>query len=88
MLEGYYYPPTLVIQAPEGRLMPELPNPQPYTVLSPKLYAWPAFYRVWLRPSAENGDWEIWTDAAIPLRRPWNVETFVTLAKDLLRADE
>ena len=88
VLEGYPYPPTLVIQAPQGRLMLELPESETHGTLRPKLYAWPTLYRVWLRLGERHGGWEIRTDSGIPLHEAWNQKTFVTLAKDLLRADE
>ena len=88
VLEGRYYPPTLVIQSPDGRLMLELPDPMEHAMLRPKLYAWPALFRVWLEQISPQGGWEVWADSRIPLRRPWGRETFVTLAQDLLGADE
>ena len=88
VLEGYPYPPALVIQTPQGRLMLDLPDPQEYAILRPRLYAWPALYQVRLEQKGLREGWEIWADSRVPLRRPWGKETFVTLAQDLLGADE
>ncbi len=83
-----FVPRTLVIQTPNGRLMLEtLPHESDGRGRA-KLYAWPTLYRVWLRHSERRGAWEIWTDSGIPIRQEWNAETFVTLANDLLNADE
>ncbi len=87
VLEGYPYPPTVVIQAPQGRLMLELPDPETYSALRPKLYAWPGLYRVWLSHRGEQLGWEIWTESGIPIHEDWNKKTFITLANDLMRAE-
>jgi hypothetical protein len=68
--------------------MLELPAPETYSVLRPKLYVWPGLYRVWLSHLGEQLGWEIWTDSGIPLHEDWNKKTFITLAHDLMRADE
>jgi hypothetical protein len=47
------------------------------------LEAWPTLNRVKL--IGNNGQWEILTDSNVPLRIPWSRETFVQLAKDLLK---
>ena len=86
-LDGYPYPPTLVIQAPQGRLMLELPAPETHSQLRPKLYVWPGLYRVWLSYQGEQSGWEIWTESGIPLHEEWDKKTFVTLAHDLMRAE-
>ncbi len=88
VLEGYPYPPTLVIQAPQGRLKLELPPQDEGRTPRPKLYVWPGLYRVWLVYRGEPRGWEIWTDSGIPLHEDWNRETFITLAHDLMGADE
>jgi hypothetical protein len=43
--------------------------------------AFPALNRVKL--IGRGTAWEIYTDSNVPLRRPWNAETFVQLAQDL-----
>jgi hypothetical protein len=43
--------------------------------------AFPALNRVKLIGRGEQ--WVIYTDSNIPLRQPWNAETFVQLAQDL-----
>lgn len=45
------------------------------------LEAWPSLNRVRLIRNKEQ--WEIITDSNVPLRQPWNRNTFVQLAKDL-----
>ena len=87
VLEGYPYPPTLVIEAPQGRLILELPPPETHSEMRPRLYAWPGLYRVWLKYQGEQSGWEIWTASGFPLHEDWNKETFITLANDLMRAD-
>lgn len=90
VLEGYPYPPTLEIEAPQGRLKLELPPLSPQEVgwtPRPKLYAWPGLYRVRLKYQGEELGWEIWTDSGIPLHEDWTAKTFVRLAHDLLRDD-
>ena len=83
-----FVPRTLVIQTPHGRLMLETPSHESDGRGRAKLYAWPTLYRVWLRHNEQRGEWDIWTDSGIPLRQEWNVNTYTTLAKDLLSADE
>lgn len=91
VLEGYPYPPMLVIESPKGRLKLELPpqesGPESDWMPRPKLYAWPGLYRVWLKYRGEEAGWEIWTDSGIPLHEDWNGKTFTTLAHDLMVAD-
>jgi hypothetical protein len=85
---GRYTAPVLTIDTPEGRLILE---PMARMGFGSKgiveLYAWPTLYRVRLiqRPPGEG--WDILTDSGIKLRQPWNRETFVTLAQDLLGAE-
>ena len=51
-----------------------------------ELYAWPALYRVRLLHSKTAGGWAVLTDSGITLKQPWNRETFIGLAEDLLGA--
>ena len=51
-----------------------------------ELYAWPALYSVRLIGNAGGSSWEILTDSGIPIRKPWNKETFLQVAEDLIRA--
>ncbi len=43
--------------------------------------AFPSLNRVKL--IGRGDQWEIYTDSNVPLRQPWNAETFVQLARDL-----
>jgi hypothetical protein len=91
MMEEYpreFVPRTLTIQTPHGRLMLEIPPHESDGRGRAKLYAWPTLYRVWLRHSGERSGWEIWTASGIPVHQDWGAEAFVTLANDLLNADE
>lgn len=51
-----------------------------------ELYAWPALYSVRLIGNARGSSWEILTDSGIFIRQPWNKETFLQVAEDLIRA--
>ena len=44
--------------------------------------AFPTLNRVKL--IGRGGQWEIYTDSNVPLRQPWDPETFAQLARDLL----
>lgn len=90
VFEGYPYPPTLDITAPEGSLkleMPSLSLLEVGRVPRPKLCAWSSLYRVWLKYQGEQGDWEVWTDSGIPIHEDWSAKTFTTVARDLLGTD-
>lgn len=83
---GSYQMPLLTIEHPSGRLILE---PLPHSLSGTgrvKFYAWPSQYRVRLLHDARINDWTILTDSGIPIHQPWNKQTFVTLAQDLLRA--
>jgi hypothetical protein len=79
---GEYDVPLLRITAPAGELNL---NPVALHVIGGDgrvdLQAFPNLSRVKL--VGEAGTWKIMADS-IPLRRPWNAETFVQLAQDLL----
>ena len=53
---------------------------------SVELYAWPTLYRVHLLPSAGGAAWDVLTDSGIKLRQPWDCDSFITLAQDLMAA--
>ncbi|MDQ2686580.1 MAG: hypothetical protein M3Y28_01805 [Armatimonadota bacterium] len=53
-----------------------------------QIFAWPTLFRVHLLRRPGQNTWTIRTDSGIPLHRPWNRDTFITLAHDLLSADE
>lgn len=83
---GSYQMPILTIEHPSGRLILE---PLPHSLSGTgrvKLYAWPSLYRVRLLHDVQNNGWTILTDSGIPIRQPWNKQTFITLAQDLLNA--
>jgi hypothetical protein len=48
------------------------------------LEAWPSLNRV--RLVGRQGGWEIVTDSNVPLREPWNRDTFLRLVQDLVSA--
>ena len=48
--------------------------------------AFPTLNRV--RLVGRDDGWQIYTDSNVPLRQPWNRETFAQLAQDLLACDE
>lgn len=84
---GTYSVPALRIETPHGRLRLE---PLSHALSGDgrvKLYAWPALYRVRLQRREDGAGWVIWTDSGIPIHEDWNKETYVTLARDLVRAD-
>jgi hypothetical protein len=51
-----------------------------------ELYAWPTLNRVRLLPNPASGGWDVLTDSGIKLHQPWNLENFITLARDLMAA--
>ncbi len=84
---GLYVIPSLSIETPHGRL---IVDPMVHALDGTgmvQLYAWPTLYRVRLLSRGGNVGWEILTDSGIPLHQDWNEQTFLTLAKDLLKAD-
>lgn len=86
---GTYAVPDLTIETPEGeRLIVEVKGRGPANSSGRvQLSAWPSLFRVLLLHKSEDDSWVIRTDSGIPLRRPWNRETFITLARDLLSAE-
>jgi hypothetical protein len=85
---GVYAVPDLTIETPEGqRLILEVKGRGPAGASGRvQLFAWPTLFRVLLLRKPDDG-WIIRTDSGIPLRKTWNRETFITLAKDLLSAE-
>ena len=85
---GSYKVPDLFIETPEGeQLVLEVQGRGAIEGSGRvQLMAWPTLFRVHLLYKGSN-DWVIRTDSGIPLRQPWNRETFLTLAKDLLGAE-
>jgi len=81
-----YSVPVLTIKTPDGRLILEPQAANAGGKGRVKLYASSTLYRVRLLPIDSNGGWTILTDSGIPLWQDWDRETFVRLAKDLLRA--
>src|SRR5262245_1517902 len=85
---GVYAVPDLTIETPEGqRLILEVKGRGPAGASGQvQLFAWPTLFRVLLLRKPDDG-WIVRTDSGIPLRKTWNRETFITLAKDLLSAE-
>lgn len=86
---GAYAAPDLVIETPAGeRLVVEVKGRGPAGASGRvQLSAWPTLFRVLLLHKAGQQDWVIRTDSGIPIRQPWNRDTFVSVAKDLLSAE-
>ena len=85
---GFYTIPSLSIETPEGKLIIEpMPHALDGTGLV-KFYAWPTLYRVRLLYRGGQTHWEIMTDSGIPMHMDWSRQTFLTLAHDLLNADD
>ena len=84
-LLGDYVVPQLRIRVSDGEV---LLNPVGLHVIGADgrvdLEGWPSLNRVKL--VRRQGVWEVYTDSNVPLHRPWNKETFVQLAKDLVAA--
>ncbi len=87
---GQYTAPDLVIDTPAGeRLTVEVKGRGPSEASGRvQLAAWPTLFRVILLHKPGDDNWVIRTDSGIPLRQPWNHDTFVSLAKDLLNAEQ
>lgn len=87
---GTYAVPDLVIETPAGeRLVVEVKGRGPAAASGRvQLFAWPTLFRVLLLHKPGKDDWTVRTESGIPLRQPWNRDTFITLAEDLLSADE
>ncbi len=86
---GQYTASDLIIETPQGeRLTVEVKGRGPSQASGRvQLSAWPTLFRVMLLYKPGQDEWTIRTDSGIPIRQPWRRETFVTLAKDLLNAD-
>jgi hypothetical protein len=80
---GQYQVPLLRVRLPSGELHF---IPVGLNVIGAEgrvdIEAFPALNRVKL--IGHDHQWEIYTDSNIPLRQPWNRETFARLAQDLL----
>jgi hypothetical protein len=88
-LFGSYEAPAARVQLPKGDL------PERAVLVIPiglqiadgngrvDLEGYPTLSRVRL-VGDERGGWNIWTDSNIPLRQPWNANTFHQLAQDLV----
>lgn len=86
---GTYTVPELVIDTPDGgRLLVEVKGRGPLEASGRvQISAWPTLFRVVLLHKPEREGWVVRTDSGIPLHQPWNRATFITLAKDLLNAE-
>ncbi len=84
---GAYTAPMLTIHAPDGERRVE-PIARNYPGLGiVELYAWPTAYRVRLIQQ-KAGEWRVLTASGIFLRQPWDCEHFITLVRDLVRAED
>lgn len=84
---GTYPAPVLTIETGSGRLMLESIGRD---LLRDRgrvdRYAWPTLFRVMLLNDDTESGWKIRTDSGIMLHQPWDKDTFVTLAQDLMAA--
>jgi hypothetical protein len=85
---GAYSVPDALIKTPQGQLSLEIKGRGlPEGAGRAELSAWPSLYRVLLLHRTGQPGWTIRTDSGISLHQPWNKETFLTLAEDLLSAE-
>lgn len=86
---GQYLAPELVIETPGGeRLLVEVKGRGPVEAAGRvQISAWPTLFRVVLLHKQGQDGWVIRTDSGVPIRQPWNRETFIMLANDLLNAE-
>ena len=86
---GQYLAPDVVIDTPDGgRLLVEVKGRGPAEASGRvQISAWPTLFRVVLLYKPGRDSWVIRTDSGIPLHQPWNRETFLSLAHDLLNAE-
>jgi hypothetical protein len=77
---GDFQVPRLEITMPEGRVIFEPIGRTFGGGLRIDLEGWPTLSRV----KVMGDDWRIITDSNVPLRVPWNRESFVQLAHDLV----
>ena len=86
---GAYTAPELVIDTPDGgRLLMKVKGRGPVEASGRvQISAWPTLFRVLLLHKPGRDGWVIRTDSGIPLHQPWNRETFLSLAHDLLNAE-
>lgn len=83
---GDYTAPILTIHSPQGELHVE-PIARNYPGQGiVEMYAWPTLRRVRLLPNDTSGEWRVLTDSGIYLRQPWDRESFMALANDLIQA--
>ena len=87
---GAYSAPELVLDTPDsGRLRVEVKGRGPVEASGRvQISAWPTLFRVMLLHKPGRDGWVVRTDSGIPLHQPWNRETFLSLAHDLLNAED
>ena len=87
---GSYMAPELDIITPGGeRLRVEVKGRGPVKASGRvQISAWPTLFRVVLLHKPGRDGWVIRTDSGISLHQPWSRETFITLANDLLNAED
>ena len=85
---GRYKSPAIRIHTPDGDLRCE---PIARVIYGRRgtveLSAYPTLYRVRLIRPVKSNEWVIMTDSGIPIRQPWNRDTFVQVASDLVHAN-
>lgn len=87
---GQYAVRDLVLETPQReRILVEVKGRGPLEASGRvQISAWPTLFRVLLLHKPGEEGWTIRTDSGIPIRQPWNRETFITLANDLLNAEQ
>lgn len=85
-----YTAPELAVSTPDGgRLRVEVKGRGPVNASGRvQISAWPTLFRVLLlhKPGADG--WVIRTASGISRHQPWSRESFITLANDLLNAED
>ncbi len=87
---GQYAVQDLVLETPQReRILVEVKGRGPLEAAGRvQISAWPTLFRVLLLHKSGEEGWIIRTDSGIPIRQPWNRETFISLVRDLLNAEQ
>lgn len=81
---GRYEAPVITVETGNGRLVVEPMARIVGGIGTVEISAWPSLYRV--RLLRRTGTWVALTDSGITLNEPWNEQTFVRIARDLIAA--